>query len=256
MQLELAIISDRGGRKYNEDACGHWHSRPPSVLRAWPTAPAATAAATSRRSSRCRRSSRAFAAAAGQAARGDRPAARVTNRSIIQHRADDRARRTCTARSSPCSSTSTRSTARLGPLRRFAAVRLSRRPGRGAHARPQPGAVAGRRRHARRRRRCARHPQRSELLSALGVGDRRPAGQRLGAAAGQVAGRRRVPAVHRRPVGVRRATTQLEAHAGRGRQPAAPGCTTLEQNVLPRRLAQAAPRQLQRAAVWVSEPGP
>ncbi len=26
MQIELAIISKRGGRNYNEDACGHWHS--------------------------------------------------------------------------------------------------------------------------------------------------------------------------------------------------------------------------------------
>lgn len=26
MQLELAILSRRGGRNYNEDACGHWHS--------------------------------------------------------------------------------------------------------------------------------------------------------------------------------------------------------------------------------------
>ena len=26
MQMELAIISRRGGRSYNEDACGHWHS--------------------------------------------------------------------------------------------------------------------------------------------------------------------------------------------------------------------------------------
>jgi serine/threonine protein phosphatase PrpC len=26
VQLELAILSRRGGRAYNEDACGHWHS--------------------------------------------------------------------------------------------------------------------------------------------------------------------------------------------------------------------------------------
>ncbi|MFN0184889.1 MAG: PP2C family protein-serine/threonine phosphatase [Aquabacterium sp.] len=26
MQIELAILSKRGGRSYNEDACGHWHS--------------------------------------------------------------------------------------------------------------------------------------------------------------------------------------------------------------------------------------
>ena len=26
MQIELAILSRRGGRNYNEDACGHWHS--------------------------------------------------------------------------------------------------------------------------------------------------------------------------------------------------------------------------------------
>lgn len=25
--LEVALLSDRGGRRYNEDACGHWHSR-------------------------------------------------------------------------------------------------------------------------------------------------------------------------------------------------------------------------------------
>jgi hypothetical protein len=25
-QIELAIVSRRGGRDYNEDACGHWHS--------------------------------------------------------------------------------------------------------------------------------------------------------------------------------------------------------------------------------------
>lgn len=26
MQIELALMSERGGRSYNEDACGHWHS--------------------------------------------------------------------------------------------------------------------------------------------------------------------------------------------------------------------------------------
>ena len=26
LALEVALLSDRGGRKYNEDACGHWHS--------------------------------------------------------------------------------------------------------------------------------------------------------------------------------------------------------------------------------------
>ncbi len=27
LALEVALMTDRGGRKYNEDACGHWHSR-------------------------------------------------------------------------------------------------------------------------------------------------------------------------------------------------------------------------------------
>ncbi len=27
LALEVALMSDRGGRKYNEDACGHWHSK-------------------------------------------------------------------------------------------------------------------------------------------------------------------------------------------------------------------------------------
>ena len=27
LALEVALLSDRGGRKTNEDACGHWHSR-------------------------------------------------------------------------------------------------------------------------------------------------------------------------------------------------------------------------------------
>ena len=26
LSLEVALLSDRGGRSYNEDACGHWHS--------------------------------------------------------------------------------------------------------------------------------------------------------------------------------------------------------------------------------------
>ena len=26
LSMEVALLSDRGGRKYNEDACGHWHS--------------------------------------------------------------------------------------------------------------------------------------------------------------------------------------------------------------------------------------
>ena len=26
LALEVALLSDRGGRRYNEDACGHWHS--------------------------------------------------------------------------------------------------------------------------------------------------------------------------------------------------------------------------------------
>lgn len=27
LALEVALLSDRGGRTYNEDACGHWHSK-------------------------------------------------------------------------------------------------------------------------------------------------------------------------------------------------------------------------------------
>jgi serine/threonine protein phosphatase PrpC len=27
LALEVALLSDRGGRRYNEDACGHWHSK-------------------------------------------------------------------------------------------------------------------------------------------------------------------------------------------------------------------------------------
>jgi serine/threonine protein phosphatase PrpC len=27
LALEVALLSDRGGRSYNEDACGHWHSK-------------------------------------------------------------------------------------------------------------------------------------------------------------------------------------------------------------------------------------
>ena len=27
LAMEVAILSERGGRPYNEDACGHWHSR-------------------------------------------------------------------------------------------------------------------------------------------------------------------------------------------------------------------------------------
>ena len=27
LALEVALMTDRGGRKYNEDACGHWHSK-------------------------------------------------------------------------------------------------------------------------------------------------------------------------------------------------------------------------------------
>ena len=26
LALEVAILSERGGRSYNEDACGHWHT--------------------------------------------------------------------------------------------------------------------------------------------------------------------------------------------------------------------------------------
>ena len=80
---------------------------------------------------------------------------------------------------------------------------VSRRPHRCAHARPQPGAVAGRRRHARRPTRCARtrsaasccRRSASPRTTCSGQRRRRP---------WPVRGRRRVPALHRRPLGIRR----------------------------------------------------
>ena len=90
MQMELATLSRRGGRNYNEDACGHWHSdnhlccvvadgagghgggdkasklAVQSILGAYAATPESNAAAIERMIV-------------------------DTNRSIIRHRADDRA---------------------------------------------------------------------------------------------------------------------------------------------------------------------
>ena len=93
-----------------------------------------------------------------------------TNRSIIAHRKDDRVQQNMHSTVVSLFMDLDVDTAAWGHCgdSRLYVFRDGR--DRRAHARPQPGAVAGRRRPADRSG-VRSHPQRSELLSALGVAD-------------------------------------------------------------------------------------
>src|ERR1035441_10921136 len=87
--MELATLSRRGGRNYNEDACGHWHSD--SHL----CCVAADGAGGHGGGDKASKLAVQFILGAFAASPdGDADAIQrmivATNRSIIQHRADDR----------------------------------------------------------------------------------------------------------------------------------------------------------------------
>jgi serine/threonine protein phosphatase PrpC len=89
VQMELATLSRRGGRNYNEDACGHWHSDS-HLCCVVADGAGGTAAATRRRSWRCSSSSAPSPAIPEGTPEAIEQVIVATNRSIIQHRADDR----------------------------------------------------------------------------------------------------------------------------------------------------------------------
>ena len=90
MQLEIATVSRQGGRNYNEDACGHWHSEKQLCC---VVADGAGGHGGGDKASKIavQHILGSFAATAeGDAAAIGRMIVE-TNRNIIQHRADDRA---------------------------------------------------------------------------------------------------------------------------------------------------------------------
>ncbi len=90
MQMEIATLSRRGGRNYNEDACGHWHSDNHLCC---VVADGAGGHGGGDKASKIavQYILGAFAAAPQANAEAIQHMIVSTNRSIIQHRADDRA---------------------------------------------------------------------------------------------------------------------------------------------------------------------
>ena len=90
MQMELATLSRRGGRNYNEDACGHWHSDSHLCC---VVADGAGGHGGGDKASKLAVQFilGAFAASPDGSAEAIRAVIMATNRSIIQHRADERA---------------------------------------------------------------------------------------------------------------------------------------------------------------------
>jgi PPM family protein phosphatase len=90
VQMELATLSRRGGRNYNEDACGHWHSDSHLCC---VVADGAGGHGGGDKASKLAVQFilGAFAASPDGSAEAIRAVIMATNRSIIQHRADERA---------------------------------------------------------------------------------------------------------------------------------------------------------------------
>ena len=90
MQMELATLSRRGGRNYNEDACGHWHSDSHLCC---VVADGAGGHGGGDKASKLavQLILGAFAATPESSPEAIEQMVVQTNRSIIQHRADDRA---------------------------------------------------------------------------------------------------------------------------------------------------------------------
>jgi len=89
VQMELATLSRRGGRNYNEDACGHWHSDSHLCC---VVADGAGGHGGGDKASKIAVQFilDAFAASPEASAEAIQRMIVQTNRSIIQHRADDR----------------------------------------------------------------------------------------------------------------------------------------------------------------------
>lgn len=89
MQMELAMLTRRGGRNYNEDACGHWHSDSHLCC---VVADGAGGHGGGDRASKLAVQSilAAYASRPDGSAEAVRQMVVETNRSIIEHRADDR----------------------------------------------------------------------------------------------------------------------------------------------------------------------
>src|SRR5450755_1496800 len=90
VQMELATLTRRGGRNYNEDACGHWHSDSHLCC---VVADGAGGHGGGDKASKLAVQFilGAFAASPDGSAEAIRAVIMATNRSIIQHRADERA---------------------------------------------------------------------------------------------------------------------------------------------------------------------
>ena len=90
MQMEIATMSRRGGRNYNEDACGHWHSDEHLCC---VVADGAGGHGGGDKASKIavQYVLGAFAASPEASGAAIQQMIVATNRSIIQHRADDRA---------------------------------------------------------------------------------------------------------------------------------------------------------------------
>ncbi len=169
MQMEVATLSRRGGRNYNEDACGHWHSDSHLCV---VVADGAGGHGGGDRASKLavQHILAAFAAAGDSAPEAIRKKIIEANRSIIEHRADDDASQnmhTTVVTLVIDFATRAGAWAHCGDSRLYAF-----RNGRVAqrtrdHSLVQSLVDGGLLAAADMRH----HPQRSELLSALGVGE-------------------------------------------------------------------------------------
>ena len=252
MQMELATLSRRGGRNYNEDACGHWHSD--SHL----CCVVADGAGGHGGGDKASKLAVQFILGAFAGAPDGTPEAIermivATNRSIIQHRADDRALQNM---HSTVVALFIDFEGRAGTWGHCGDSRLYVfRAGRVAartrdHSLVQ-SLVDGGMLAAEDMR---SHPQRSELLSALGVGEEDlQVSVSRAALAGR--GRRRVPALHRRHVGVRRGCAD-GSRADRRPSARSAWLQVLEQAVLHGASHKPRHDNFTALAVWVSEPGP
>jgi serine/threonine protein phosphatase PrpC len=169
VQMELATLSRRGGRNYNEDACGHWHSDSHLCC---VVADGAGGHGGGDKASKLavQYILGAFAAAPEGSPEAIRSMIVATNRSIIQHRADDRSVQNMHSTVVALFMDLDAKVANWGHCgdSRLYAFRNGRIAARTRdHSLVQSLVDGGMLAAADMRS----HPQRSELLSALGVGD-------------------------------------------------------------------------------------